>query len=248
MKRRPWGTSLIELLVYMSLSLVLLTGFLKLFRAFRPITSETEFSYMLSQEVEERIDALRSQLTETALGAILIDSAGSPSLSFPTFRDPSGKPIFSEQGSPAWQGQVYYVLETGPGQTGNLVSWHDPTPLSVPIPASKPPLPVDPKTRHVLLSGVVLPNAKLDGLSGYTPSADGGFHCEFLRRQAASGGQYTFVGSTFSPAAVTAGRASGLNVNGNSGLIQVTLQVFQNAAATGKPNYLSISLRIRPRY
>ncbi len=240
--------TLIELMVAMFLAGIVTLLFLSLFQLMRPAMSQAEFSYLLSADVEERLDQLRNELSDTALGAVSVTpaSSGNPSgFSFPSFRDSKGAPVLDESGSPTWQQQIYVYLDP----TGKVVSWQEPQISKAPVPSKKPPFPATEQI-HVLLNDAVRPNASLTGLpssSGYQPSQSGGLQLQFLRRVYDSNGLYRLVPSDVSPASVSAGSSGGLDCSGNSGLLQLNFQVYQTAP-DGKPNYLNISLRVKPRY
>jgi hypothetical protein len=141
--------------------------------------------------------------------------------------------------------QVYVYLDPA----GKVVSWQEPHITKVPVPASRAPFPATGPT-HVLLNDAVKPNAELTGLPstcGYQPAQSGGLQLQFLRRVYDGNGLYKLVASDVSPASVSSGSSAGLDCSGNSGLLQLNFQVYQ-IAPDGKPNYLNISLRVRPRY
>ncbi len=154
--------TLIELMVAMFLAGIVTLLFLSLFQLMRPAMSQAEFSYLLSADVEERLDQLRNELSDTALGAVSVTpaSSGNPSgFSFPSFRDSKGAPVLDESGSPIWQQQVYVYLDPA----GKVVSWQEPHITKVPVPASRASFPATGPT-HVLLNDAVKPNAELTGL------------------------------------------------------------------------------------
>lgn len=246
MRRR--GFTLIELLVYCALALVIGLAAASLFRLMQGMMVTTNVSYLVSRDLEVGLATLRQDLEDAPISSMQVYAGGqSPGLVVQTARDDQGHMVLSPFGVPQWQGWVFYTLQKTGDVTGDLVRWEQRQVTDLPLLATLPPSPV-PGTatrRKVVLRSVVLPGATLPGVSSggsITADADGGFLVRWVRTD---GTGYSL--SPSSPMQVSAGKAPGLDVSGNTRLVDVRIQVFE-PSGTGKASYLSLSFRARPRY
>lgn len=250
MRRR--GFTLIELIVYCALVMVIGLAAASLFRLMQGMMVATNVSYLVSRDLEVGLATLRQDLEDAPISSMQVyaPSAGGglpPSLVLQTARDANGHMVLSPLGVPQWQGWVFYTLEKTSEVTGDLVRWEQAQVTDLPLLATLPPSPV-PSTatrRRVVLRSVVLPGATLPGVSSggtLTADLDGGFRVRWVRTD---GPSYSL--SPYSPMQVSAGKAPGLDVSGNTRLVEVRVQVFE-PSGTGKASYLSLSFRARPRY
>lgn len=257
MRRR--GFTLIELLVYCALSLVIGLAAASLFRLMQGMMITTNVSYLVSRDLEVGLGTFRRDLEEAPLASLQIQSPSAPGatkgqppgLSMQTARDGQGNLVLGDLGVPQWQGWVYYTLQPTSEVTGDLVRWEQAQVSDLPLlaPALPSPVPATATRRKVVLRSVVLPGAVLPGISSgetLTADLDGGFQVRYVRTDR-KGDARTYSLSPSSPEQVTAGQVPGLDVGGNTRLVEVRVQVFE-PSGTGKATYLSLSFRARPRY
>ncbi|CAN0457855.1 unnamed protein product, partial [Phaeothamnion confervicola] len=199
------GMTLIELIVYMALSI--LAGFLilALYQLATRAQNETISSYVVGGDTETAIRRLRRELQETALVSLQTypsdgNTSEKPGCSFTSARNSDGDAALnvSTYGAPQWRKNVFYTVNPTGAQTGQLVRWEKDLSAAemdfVPRPTAILPSTMGTKQQSVPLKLVLLANTKVEHLSGspnYITDGFGGFRVQFVRRKGGEAGAET---------------------------------------------------------
>lgn len=243
MRRR--GFSLIELSVYMFISMLILSAIYMVFLASRSGYQSAKTSFQLSEEAEIAFRTLQRDLRETSLGSIRSARGGASMVSARNPEDPGPFPI-TAAGVPQWQSYVFYTLVPVDDQVGTLVRWTAPGPAGqvLPLAATTPPFPIlDGRHRSEVLHSLLLPGKTVEirnGLAAVVEDAQapGGFSLGFLRTDDSV--------SPVNPAERTDEQHDGWS-RGNTRMVRVDLQVLSASSETGKIGYTHFDLVVTPR-
>ena len=152
-----------------------------------------------------------------------------------------GQIVFSEYGGLRWMKHIFYAVKPRTALTGDLVRWEVPLEGADAdrLPKVATRAAAIPGSARVILHDVVLPNKTITGLNGTTGislDAWGGFRTQFVRRAGGDKGAESL--SLTNPV---------LNKTGsdNTRLVEVEFNVKEDNV--GAPNYYSIKFRVMPR-
>lgn len=249
------GFTLYEVLVGMVIAFAALALVTSLFIVGRRTSEATYSNYLVSQDTELGIGALRRDLQNSSLASIRVfpgpSGAGErPGLSMCTCAPPDKPTTVSVNafGAPRWSSNVYYTLEPAGPTTGNLVRWTTGLPADQLLPLVPPAMPssISDKTQsRAVLHNVLLPNQNVfQGGTPGTTDARGGFRAQFVRRAGGEGGNESL--SDRNPSEVTLD-PQGLSITDNTKLVEVELRLLHKST-NGKPSVYAIKFRACPRY
>jgi len=237
--------TMIELTIYMFLFTLATGVVIALFNTTRTMSQNTTASYLVNGNTDTAIRWLRQDLKETALTSLRVTTTPQPGASMVSARSIApgtrGKLLVNKHGAPQWEKHVFYTLEPTGGKTGNLIRWERELDLKnlLPSPSSIAPNAIEGNVRRVVLGGVVVPGAKLEGAGSHanvTAGAAGGFRVQFIRRAGGDDGTETKTNDNpkvGSPA-------------DNTRLVETELQIYRENGS--RPDYYAITFRVAPTY
>lgn len=244
---RHRGMTLIELVLYMALSIVAGVLLWSVNGMIRGGQQAVTSSYLVSGDTEKAIEWIRRDVSETALASIEVfpnpakpgEAPGASLVSNRAFDpDQNGRPLVNRWGAPQWDKHVLYTLEReGSAQTGNLVRWEREIESKNFLPVVCPVVPssAGQSKQKVLLRDVLAPNlASADfgpAGSGVTDGF-GGFRMQFIRRAGNGSGADTLT--TVNP------RVG--NPSENTRMLECEMKILQQEQS--KPHYYRIKFQV----
>lgn len=249
---RVRGATVLELLVYMALSLVVLSAAITAFNGVRRTGASASSSFILGQDAAVSFDRLRRDFQDTSLQSIRVTpGAGQAWITMAGARDPQGKLQISPYGTPNWQNYVCYELLPSQRNDGisTLVRYeqeqtfagHSPLPSLKPIQTASKTTPV--------LNQVVSPGYRLvaqaDGLMALqsdAQSAEGGLIVRFVRNQVKG----PSLLSKFNPNEKTDNDESGWS-SGSTNMVDIQITLAEINGSTGKVSSIKLPIRVTPR-
>lgn len=253
-----YGFTQIELVIYCTISVIVLGVALMFFLRGRRTYEAGNQSYLVSADAESALRYLKADLSATTLSSVQVypnaAKASEPAgLALMSAVGQDEKFKINNYGAPAWSKDVFYSVVPGANGTGDLVRWEKPLPATgfdgVPrMPTDLPSTFSEARDRRVVLRGItpanyVLPDKARLGTAG-------GFRCTFVRsttdgelRSDRNGESLT----TYNPAQVTASKAGSLSFSGNTRLVDVQLVVTTPRSSTGQSTVAVLPFRICPR-
>ena len=264
------GFTLIEMIVYMGLSVLLLGLVATFFKVSRRQYEATSSSLLIGQEASLAVQWIRRDLQETALSTIRVTRDGSsqpglPAMSFVASTEDKSSRSFkvSRYGTPDWNRRVFYSLTN----EGELYRW-DRELEELSFPKSFLPLPFlgDPtdqggaENRKILLREVMQPNQeiKVDGKDADFPKITewGGFRIGFVVRDEA--GDEHLVSQNPAQLSEMLAEDSGASVDSLEGqsldvadlratrLVEVRLALKLKGFRESSPNATILPIRVSP--
>lgn len=246
MKRR--GATQIELIIYCILLTLLLVAMYGIYNIGREFYRGAVGSYLISADFENGLRTLRHELQETSLTSIRCypnpkNNAARPGVSFDSARSYDDNTRFnvSPHGAPEYQKHVFYTLEPGKGESGNVVRWESKNEPKSFVPSGSPELPQNITTNHTrtVLRGICLPNQNYPAVKVQTDE-HGGFRVCFVTH---TEGKETLIDT--SPALITAGDSTEVSKKSLTRVVHVQLKGVSDERTHA--NYFAIHFRVSPR-
>lgn len=242
------GFTQIELLIYCILFVLLLVALVGIFFTGTDFYRGAVGSYLISSDFETGVRVLRTELKETSFTAVRVypnpqNAQARPGVSFPSARPADNQTsMLSPHGAPGWSKHVLYTLETGNGETANVVRWEKEyrEPSFLPLASADLPQNISGNRTRVILRGILLPRRSYPSVKVDTDE-HGGFAVRFLGYDA----QRKEVLYDSPPGRIASGEATDVPQSGVARLVHVQLQGLSGSGSRG--NYFSVYFRVSPR-
>lgn len=240
---RCQGFTLVEMLVYICLSVMVLGVIYSVFVSGRRHYEAASSSYLVSREAETALRWLRSDLQQASLASLRVypnkqRPNAAPCISMASPRNLENSVQLTHLGAPNWSSFVYYSLERD-GKLVRRMEDHDfqgrPT-ASVKEPGSV----VTGNKQRVILHGVSQPLTELQGLGKL--SQRGGFDLQFIRRLD-NGEEFL---TEWNPSQVSNGEVA--LEGANTKLLQLLITVEMANFRRSKKSYVQLPIRVMPRH
>lgn len=234
--------TLIEIMIYATISLMVLSTILGVYLASLRLFRTASSSYLMSNEALSAYRTLQQDLRETSLSSIVVADQG---FAFVSARDPEKPAEFrvSRFGVPQWTSAVYYRLEPQDGRYHHLVRYASKLdrPKAIPAPPAFVSGPISTSHRRVVMRYLLPPGKGVQaGSDGYRlvdrAKEKGGARLGFLVRD--EQGQ---LSDTPTHPSANDGRVT-------TGMVRLDLKLIDPGSQSGKLNYLEYSLVVTPRH
>lgn len=222
------GFTLMEIIIYFSLSLAALGILVALVTVLRRTGDHTYAQYLVSGNMATTMRMIRKDLQATALASVTAynGDAGYSGFSCVSAYDTQGQFSLGDYGAPHWQKHVYYLLKSdGKIRRATMeITNKNYLPTLAPAPTGS-------MEEKILMFDALAPNKAVGAWQPATPM--GGLEVGFVRRKGA-----TEAVSQVNP-------RDSAKADENTRLIEIGLRLFEEKSG---PNFLEVKFRVAPRY
>jgi hypothetical protein len=239
--KRWGGHTLLELIIYMALSVAALGILVSLITVARRTGDHTYAQYLVAGNMATTIRMIRKELQATSLASVTSygeNGGEAPGFSCVSAYDDKGEFQLGAYGTPHWQKHVYYTLDA----EGKITRWTTDIADKNYLPTLAP-APTASEGGKVLMQDALPPNKAVDKWQPAT--SYGGLQVGFVRRkgnlEVGPPAKFNQTGEEISPD----NPRDSDKPEENTRLIEIVLRTLEEA---GGPNFMEVKFRVAPRY